>query len=83
MQNIIMILKFDKSQDFQNRQFKPCQIPALQYQDFKFVYYVVTVQLKGNLTHVDRAHATYWLKASGFINLYWHVWERKPAKFNF
>ena len=33
------------------------------------------IQLKGNLTHVDRAHATYWLKAHGFINPYWHVWE--------
>ena len=40
------------------------------------------VQLKGNLTHMDKAHATYWLKARSFINLYWHVWERKPAKIN-
>ena len=24
------------------------------------------VQHKGNLTHADRAHATYWLKARGF-----------------
>ena len=24
------------------------------------------VQLKGNLTYADRAHATYWLKAHGF-----------------
>ena len=41
-----------------------------------------TVQLKGNLTHADRAHSTYWLKACGFINLYWLVWEGKPAKIN-
>ena len=41
------------------------------------------VQLKGNLTHADRAHATYWLKARGFINPYWCVLEGKPAKINF
>ena len=41
------------------------------------------VQLKGNLTHTDRAHVTYWLKARGFVNLYWHVWEGKPAKINY
>ena len=41
------------------------------------------VQRKGNLTHTDRAHATYWLKAHDFINPYWHVWEEKPAKTNF
>ena len=35
------------------------------------------------LTHVDRAHTTYWLKACGFINLYWHVREEKPAKLMF
>ena len=28
-----------------------------------------TVQLKGNLTQVDRAHTTYWLKARGFIGM--------------
>ena len=39
-----------------------------------------TVQLKGNLTHTGTAHATYWLKAHGFINLYWCVREEKPAK---
>ena len=42
-----------------------------------------TVQLKGNLTYTDRAHATYWLKACRFINLYWCVREGKPAKINF
>ena len=41
------------------------------------------VQLKGNLTHADRAHATYWLKACGFINLYWYVREEKHTKINF
>ena len=41
------------------------------------------VQLKGNLMHADRAHATYWLKARGFINLYWYVREEKHAKINF
>ena len=41
-----------------------------------------TVQLKGNLTHMDRALATYWLKAHGFTNLYWHVREGKPGKIN-
>ena len=41
-----------------------------------------TVQLKRNLTHTDRAHATYWLKARSFINPYWHVREDKPAKIN-
>ena len=45
--------------------------------------YVAMVQLKGNLTHVDRAHATCWLKAHSFINWYWHVQEGKPAKINF
>ena len=48
-----------------------------------FMHILFTVQLKGNLTHVDRAHAIYWLKAYGFINSYWHVWEGKPAKINF
>ena len=41
------------------------------------------LQLQGNLKHVDRAHTTYWLKAHGFINPYWHVQEGKPAKINF
>ena len=41
------------------------------------------VQLKGNLTHADRAHATYWLKAHSFINMYWRVREGKLAKINF
>ena len=41
------------------------------------------VQLKDNLTHADRAYITYWLKASSFINLYWHAREGKPAKINF
>ena len=45
--------------------------------------YVHTVQLKGNLTHADKAHATYWPKACGFINPHWCVQERKPAKINF
>ena len=36
------------------------------------------VQLKGNLTHTDRAHATYWPKAHGYIDLYWRVLEVKP-----
>ena len=40
-------------------------------------------QLKGNLTHVDRAHTAYWLKACSFINLYLHVREGKPANINF
>ena len=35
------------------------------------------VQLKGNLTYVDRAHATYWPKAHGYINPYWCVQEVK------
>ena len=30
-------------------------------------------QFKGNLTHADKAHATYWLKACGYINPYWCV----------
>ena len=38
------------------------------------------VELKGNLTYMDRAHATYWLKECGFIQPYWHGQERKPAK---
>ena len=42
-----------------------------------------TVQLKGYLTHVDRAHTTYWLKAFIFINQYWRVQEGKPVKINF
>ena len=45
--------------------------------------YRYTVQLKGNLTHADGAHATYWLKVHGFINPYWQVWEGKPTKINF
>ena len=44
---------------------------------------VCTVQLKGNLTYVDRAHAIYWLKACSFINLYWCVRKGKPAKINY
>ena len=50
-------------------------------------YFTVTpvcaVQLKGNLTHADRAHAIYWLKARSFINPYWRVRKGKPAKNNF
>ena len=42
-----------------------------------------TVQLKGNLKHADRAHATYWLKAHDYINPHWCVWEVKPANINF
>ena len=42
-------------------------------------YYTNMVQLKGNFTHADRAHATYWLKAHGYINPYWHVQKGKPA----
>ena len=38
---------------------------------------------QGNFTHTDRAHATYWLKARGFINPDWRVREGKPAKINF
>ena len=30
----------------------------------------VMVQLKGNLTHMDRAHAIYWLKTCSFIISY-------------
>ena len=45
--------------------------------------YIHTVQLKSNLTHMDRTHATYCLKAHGFINLYWHVQEGKSAKIDF
>ena len=41
------------------------------------------VQLKDNLTHADRVHATYWLKAHGFINPYWCVREEKSVKINF
>ena len=40
------------------------------------------VQLKGNLTHADRAHTTYWLKVRGFINPYWRMQQEKPAKIN-
>ena len=40
------------------------------------------VQLKGNLIHAERAHATYWLKAQGFINPYWCAQEGKIAKIN-
>ena len=40
----------------------------------------ITVQLKGKSIHADRAHTAYWLKATGFINLYWHVCEGIPAK---
>ena len=32
---------------------------------------------------MDRAHATYWLKAHDFINPYWHMREGKPAKITF
>ena len=41
------------------------------------------VQLKGNLTHADRAHASYWLKAHGFINPYWQVQEGNMPKLIF
>ena len=41
------------------------------------------VQLKGNLTYTDRVYAMYWLKACGFINLYYAVREGKPAKINY
>ena len=41
------------------------------------------VQLKGNSTHADRAHAISWLKASSIINPNWHVQEGKPANNNF
>ena len=42
------------------------------------------VHLKSNLTHADKAHATYLLQAhSFFIKPYWRVQERKPAKVNF
>ena len=41
------------------------------------------VQLKGNSTHMDRAHAISWLKASSIINPNWHVQEGKPANNNF
>ena len=37
------------------------------------------VKHKGNLAQTDRAHATYWLKARGYINLYWRVLQEKPA----
>ena len=45
--------------------------------------YVCMVQLKGNLTHADRAHTTYWPKAHGYINPYWRVQEEKPANIIF
>ena len=35
--------------------------------------YLCAAQLKGNLKHSDRAHATYWPKARGYINPYWQV----------
>ena len=41
------------------------------------------VQLKDNLTHTDRAHATYWLKVHCFINLYWRVQEGNLPKLIF
>ena len=34
------------------------------------LFCIHTVKLKGNLTHTDRAHATYWLKACIIINPY-------------
>ena len=37
------------------------------------------VQPEGNLTHVDRVHATYWPKAHSYVNPYWHVRKVKPA----
>ena len=37
------------------------------------VYIYIMIQFKGNLTHADRAHATYWPKACGYINPYWCV----------
>ena len=44
---------------------------------------VCMVQLKGNLTHTDRAHTIYWLKTHSFVNPYWCVQKGKPAKINF
>ena len=41
------------------------------------------LQLKDNLTHTNRAHATYWLKVHSFINLYWYVREENLVKINF
>ena len=29
----------------------------------------VTVQLKGNVTHADRTHATYWQKTRGYTGM--------------
>ena len=46
-------------------------------------WFLDTVQLKGNLTHTDKAQTTYWQKARSFINPYWRVQEGKPAKVNF
>ena len=40
---------------------------------------LTVVQLKGNLTHSDRAYFTYWLKACGYISPYWRVRQEKPA----
>ena len=45
----------------------------------KKVWRINMVQLKGNLTHTDRAYVTYWSKAGGYINLYWHLRLQKPA----
>ena len=41
--------------------------------------YIHTLQFKGNLTHADRAHATYWPRAHSYINPYWGVWEVKTC----
>ena len=60
---------------------KGWHVPGLKTAQLMVSY--AMVQLKGNLTHVDIAHAIYWLKVHGFINPYWHVWEGKPVKINF
>ena len=42
----------------------------LQLNVIAIVWEEITVQLKGNLTHADRVHAIYWLKACSFVNPY-------------
>ena len=51
----------------------------MHYHNLHITIIIHTVKLKGNLTHTDRAHTTYWPKAHGYINPYWHVWDEKSA----
>ena len=54
-------------------------VPALKILVWSLEVAACVVQLKGNLTHADRAHTTYWPKAHSYINPYWCVQKEKPA----